>query len=100
MAKVKVTIVEQLPGGESKRDYEGDFAFVYLLNEDGSGRWLQSPLNWKNGIGLFFAAVEALMEVSAGKGNELFRLAARKATKLIYRLEQRFGFISGGEKQD
>jgi hypothetical protein len=80
MPKVSVTISI----GQKKRTYTGDYAFVGLLNEDGSGsRWEQEPTGWKDGLGIFFTGMHALKTVAEQEGNEGFKIAARTAMDVL-----------------
>jgi hypothetical protein len=82
MPKVSVTVKD----GRTARTYEDDFAFILTLHEScGSpeGRWYQHPENWKDGMGLFFAGIEALQAVACQEGNERFRVAARAALESL-----------------
>ena len=76
MTKVSVTIKAR----DGTRTYTGDYTFVTVLNESGTGsRWVQEPNNWMGGLGLFSAGVTALQQVAEEAGDERFKLAARAA---------------------
>jgi len=80
MPKVSVTI----KAGRNQRNYEGDYAFVSLMNEDGNGnRWEQEPVGWKDGLGLFFCGMNALRTVAEQQGEEGFKEAARSAMDVL-----------------
>lgn len=80
MPKVSVT----LKTNRTQRTYHGDYAYVSVMNEDGVGdRWEQEPVNWKNGIGLFFCGMGALRTVAEQEGPEGFKEAARAAMDIM-----------------
>lgn len=74
-----VTIAE----GEKTRQYQGDYAYVFLMNAEGDSRWLHAPNGWGDGLGLFFGGVQALKVVAEQTGDERYKLAARAALDAI-----------------
>jgi hypothetical protein len=86
----KVTVKD----GRESRTYEDEYAFVYVVHDvmdSPEGRWFQSPNGWRNGMGLFFAGIEALKAVAEQKGNEAFKVAARAALDAINGLSPESG---------
>ena len=93
MPKVSVTVKD----GRTTRTYEDEYVFVYAVHDSfGSpeGRWLQQPQGWKDGLGLFFAGIEALKVVAEQEGDERFKVAARAAIDSIN------SFVDGKENSD
>jgi len=66
-------------GANVQRTYKGAYALCYIMNEVGSGRWVQDPPENNEGLSMFVAALTALREVAAIKGDELYKVAARMA---------------------
>jgi len=74
---VKVTI-ENLDD-KSRKSYTGSYVLAYAMNDVGSGRWIQEPMQNNEGLSMFVAALTALREVAAIQGDELYKVAARMA---------------------
>jgi len=79
MPKVTVTI----KGQSGTRSYKGDYVYVYVVDENGVGRWFQDPSGWMEGQGLFFAGVEALKVCAEEKGTKRLTLASRAALDAV-----------------
>jgi len=74
-----ITIAE----GDKVRQYQGDYAYVYVMTAEGDSRWIHAPNGWGDGIGLFFGGVQALKVVAEQTGDERYKLAARAALDAI-----------------
>lgn len=82
--KVSVTIEH----GRNKRKYTGDYVYVGLMNESGSGsRWEQEPKDWKDGLGLFYTGMEAFRILAEQQGEEGFKTLARGVMDLLRAFE-------------
>lgn len=79
MPKTEVTI----KSNSGKRTYKGDYVYVYIIDENGEGRWFQEPSNWNDGGGLFFAGVSALRVCAEEKGTKRLSVASRAALDAI-----------------
>lgn len=74
---IKVTIEDT--NAKTHRTYEGSYALAFVMDNLGQGRWLQEPLQNNEGLSMFVAAWTAIKEVASISGDELYKVAARKA---------------------
>jgi len=74
---LKVT-VENLDS-KTKRSYKGNYALAFVMTDIGQGRWVQEPNHHNDGLAMFVAALTALREVAAIRGDEMYKVAARRA---------------------
>lgn len=61
------------------RTYKGSYTLCYVMNDVGSGRWIQDPPQNNEGLSMFVAALTALTEVASIDGDEMYKVAARVA---------------------